>query len=113
SNTSNKWPLLNNSPCTDISPPSLHDALPIFEALLAADRLPAHDVVAAALVIEVAGPAVLALHRRRRVEAFALTDALAQVLVVVRSEEHTSELQSRENLVCRLLLEEKNINDER
>src|SRR5690606_41191759 len=27
--------------------------------------------------------------------------------VVVRSEEHTSELQSRENLVCRLLLEEK------
>src|SRR5690606_40315929 len=27
---------------------------------------------------------------------------------VVRSEEHTSELQSRENLVCRLLLEKKN-----
>src|SRR5690606_42128231 len=26
----------------------------------------------------------------------------------VRSEEHTSELQSRENLVCRLLLEKKN-----
>src|SRR5690606_39931394 len=28
----------------------------------------------------------------------------------VRSEEHTSELQSRENLVCRLLLEKKNYN---
>src|SRR5690606_40184643 len=28
---------------------------------------------------------------------------------VHRSEEHTSELQSRENLVCRLLLEKKNI----
>src|SRR5690606_10245500 len=28
--------------------------------------------------------------------------------VAVRSEEHTSELQSRENLVCRLLLEKKN-----
>src|SRR5690606_29653067 len=28
--------------------------------------------------------------------------------VVLRSEEHTSELQSRENLVCRLLLEKKN-----
>src|SRR5690606_40242829 len=28
---------------------------------------------------------------------------------VSRSEEHTSELQSRENLVCRLLLENKNI----
>src|SRR5690606_40950553 len=27
--------------------------------------------------------------------------------VVLRSEEHTSELQSRENLVCRLLLEKK------
>src|SRR5690606_39474785 len=27
---------------------------------------------------------------------------------VERSEEHTSELQSRENLVCRLLLEKKN-----
>src|SRR5690606_41894102 len=27
--------------------------------------------------------------------------------VIVRSEEHTSELQSRENLVCRLLLEKK------
>src|SRR5690606_18684171 len=28
--------------------------------------------------------------------------------MVGRSEEHTSELQSRENLVCRLLLEKKN-----
>src|SRR5690606_40496699 len=28
----------------------------------------------------------------------------------IRSEEHTSELQSRENLVCRLLLEKKNKN---
>src|SRR3712207_8036680 len=28
--------------------------------------------------------------------------------VVVRSEEHTSELQSRQYLVCRLLLEKKN-----
>src|SRR5690606_41931122 len=27
---------------------------------------------------------------------------------ITRSEEHTSELQSRENLVCRLLLEKKN-----
>src|SRR5690606_41601168 len=28
--------------------------------------------------------------------------------ILSRSEEHTSELQSRENLVCRLLLEKKN-----
>src|SRR5690606_9480727 len=39
-----------------------------------------------------------------------------QVMLIIcsthgdRSEEHTSELQSRENLVCRLLLEKKNIN---
>src|SRR5436309_5724132 len=38
---------------------------------------------------------------------------VAPVIVVLgphaaRSEEHTSELQSRENLVCRLLLEKKN-----
>src|SRR5690606_4913379 len=31
---------------------------------------------------------------------------------VGRSEEHTSELQSRENLVCRLLLEKKNENQQ-
>src|SRR5690606_41486353 len=30
------------------------------------------------------------------------------MLVFIRSEEHTSELQSRENLVCRLLLEKQN-----
>src|SRR5690606_40372970 len=35
-------------------------------------------------------------------------DSLALVIVAARSEEHTSELQSRENLVCRLLLEKKN-----
>src|SRR5690606_39841257 len=32
---------------------------------------------------------------------------LAKVRLLTRSEEHTSELQSRENLVCRLLLEKK------
>src|SRR5690606_40911976 len=32
----------------------------------------------------------------------------APAVLTVRSEEHTSELQSRENLVCRLLLEKKN-----
>src|SRR5690606_41385379 len=31
----------------------------------------------------------------------------------IRSEEHTSELQSRENLVCRLLLEKKNTHHRR
>src|SRR5690606_40100945 len=31
-----------------------------------------------------------------------------RIAVMLRSEEHTSELQSREKLVCRLLLEKKN-----
>src|SRR5690625_6555267 len=34
-------------------------------------------------------------------------DALAKVMAQPRSEEHTSELQSRGHLVCRLLLEKK------
>src|SRR5690606_41513588 len=34
---------------------------------------------------------------------------IAALASVLRSEEHTSELQSRENLVCRLLLEKKKI----
>src|SRR5699024_11434024 len=39
-----------------------------------------------------------------------ILEALAQVgaIAVLRSEEHTSELQSRFDLVCRLLLEKKN-----
>src|SRR5690606_40321963 len=34
---------------------------------------------------------------------------LSGLSIGARSEEHTSELQSRENLVCRLLLEKKNL----
>ena len=37
------------------------------------------------------------------------TVAIGMVLPVIRSEEHTSELQSRPHLVCRLLLEKKKI----
>src|SRR5947209_16471243 len=35
--------------------------------------------------------------------------AVARSVAVPRSEEHTSELQSRQYLVCRLLLEKKNL----
>src|SRR5436190_4920186 len=38
----------------------------------------------------------------------AALSALAEVRVAWRSEEHTSELQSHSDLVCRLLLEKKN-----
>src|SRR5690606_27480732 len=34
-------------------------------------------------------------------------EEVAYEIITLRSEEHTSELQSRENLVCRLLLEKK------
>src|SRR3712207_7031155 len=40
----------------------------------------------------------------------AVTGALGHVAVQRRSEEHTSELQSRQYLVCRLLLEKKKKN---
>src|SRR5690606_40338746 len=50
-------------------------------------------------------PVVYTLHHERDEKLSALYRRYQDV----RSEEHTSELQSRENLVCRLLLEKKNI----
>src|SRR3712207_8411724 len=56
-------------------------------------------------------PARAVLHRRVRVDRDERLDrAVERVderLVEHRSEEHTSELQSRQYLVCRLLLEKK------
>src|SRR2546430_3712781 len=46
----------------------------------------------------------LLVRRRQLVKAVGELDAIA---VQLRSEEHTSELQSQSNLVCRLLLEKK------
>src|SRR3712207_8775693 len=43
-------------------------------------------------------------------EARVLGEGGSTMLTVPRSEEHTSELQSRQYLVCRLLLEKKNHN---
>src|SRR5256886_9130186 len=44
----------------------------------------------------------------REIENFSfLNQALPRSSSLVRSEEHTSELQSQSNLVCRLLLEKK------
>src|SRR5690606_39751784 len=49
------------------------------------------------------------LHRGYPIEQLAEHGDFLEVcyLLLYRSEEHTSELQSRENLVCRLLLEKK------
>src|SRR3712207_9018656 len=54
----------------------------------------------------------LRVHRKRRRErdiedAHELGHARRGLRVLLRSEEHTSELQSRQYLVCRLLLEKK------
>src|SRR5690606_41367843 len=47
------------------------------------------------------------LRRRPEDPELALARFVAELRPDLRSEEHTSELQSRENLVCRLLLEKK------
>src|SRR5690606_41782130 len=84
--------------------PSLHDALPIYwygvtpAALDKAKQQAGRDYVV--FVVDMYGKGVRPADDKQ---------ALAQVqgLYPKRSEEHTSELQSRENLVCRLLLEKK------
>src|SRR5256885_3128124 len=45
--------------------------------------------------------------RQTRARKASVVVMMATMMVVVRSEEHTSELQSPCNLVCRLLLEKK------
>src|SRR5690606_40115724 len=48
--------------------------------------------------------------RQKGISTYVLADYFRMAITqTVRSEEHTSELQSRENLVCRLLLEKKKI----
>src|SRR2546430_10352797 len=54
-----------------------------------------------------AAAAMLGRHGEQRDVAVRWKDDRAAALVADRSEEHTSELQSQSNLVCRLLLEKK------
>src|SRR3712207_9576119 len=88
----------NDTATTEIYTLSLHDALPIWalhnHALEARVRRTAGGVARHRLVYK----AVCVPRLRAVVER-------AQVDEVNRSEEHTSELQSRQYLVCRLLLE--------
>src|SRR2546430_7814282 len=55
-------------------------------------------------------PEAFALNRARKRRGDVEVQAVAKL---VRSEEHTSELQSQSNLVCRLLLEKKKNNTEK
>src|SRR5690606_39898711 len=61
----------------------------------------------AALLLAFALIGIGARAMRRLVGAGDADEALGAAVLLARSEEHTSELQSRENLVCRLLLEKK------
>src|SRR5690606_40551334 len=83
----------------DISALSLHDALPIW---MSTPSSPASAFWASALT---------SARSDRSAGKIATRDpssAASASSFSTRSEEHTSELQSRENLVCRLLLEKKN-----
>src|SRR5438034_5290162 len=81
-------------PPTQISTLSLHDALPIF----ALELLVRHRAKLKALKPQsVAMRMLLRLVEQRR----------RNMRMATRSEEHTSELQSHSDLVCRLLLEKK------
>src|SRR5690606_40998925 len=64
---------------------------------------PTREVVEQMQELATAAQAVKAENERRAAEQAELAAAAEEA----RSEEHTSELQSRENLVCRLLLEKK------
>src|SRR2546430_17501284 len=86
----------NDTATTEIYTLSLHDALPIsatFACSFGAADVSAYTVVGTKGVLRVD-------------PAYEYATGLQHHLDI-RSEEHTSELQSQSNLVCRLLLEKK------
>ena len=98
----------NDTATTEIYTLSLHDALPIL-AVAAAPLALAIVVVVAALMY-VSGDKGPALFGHKRVGKGGKEFRCWKIRSMVtdaRSEEHTSELQSLTNLVCRLLLEKK------
>src|SRR5690606_41667418 len=102
-----------SQPRPDLSPLSLHDALPIFAEVESA--LVLHEKVAEAAVVgfphDIKGQGIYAyvtLVAGEQESEELRRELIKQVRTEIgptatpRSEEHTSELQSRENLVCRL-----------
>src|SRR5258708_40080228 len=93
----------NDTATTEIYTLSLHDALPIFKAGLAPDANEVYQngVGFKAKRNQYSGNIVSEIEFKTPIQI-----ATVQGLVY-RSEEHTSELQSPDHLVCRLLLEKK------
>src|SRR5205814_5564315 len=93
---------------TSIHTLSLHDALPISVDL---ERLFDFDLDRQAVCVP-ARDACHALPQHRVITADQIFERAREDVMdarpAVRSEEHTSELQSLRHLVCRLLLEKKN-----
>src|SRR5690606_39613397 len=75
---------------------------------LSAMRTPYLKVLVAYSTVAQLGYALMALGLLLAWQLPEMNSALWLFIIAHRSEEHTSELQSRENLVCRLLLEKKN-----
>src|SRR2546429_4431850 len=92
----------NDTATTEIYALSLHDALPISRQSHA--REPCLDRGGRPLARAPGAPGPSGEQRERHPRQL----RRAVPLLAVRSEEHTSELQSRLHLVCRLLLEKKN-----
>src|SRR2546430_419453 len=96
----------NDTATTEIYTLSLHDALPIYFFLAEAQLASVLEAVLAAGATY--GRADLGRGTKVNVE-FVSANPTAPRPCPTRSEEHTSELQSQSNLVCRLLLEKKQI----
>src|SRR5262249_61437995 len=102
---------LTASPTPEISILSLHDALPI--SIGASELLgfcPKRILPQIAHGLQLTELKVRELNWSRRLGLMYRKNdppspAVLQLMAILRSEEHTSELQSLTNLVCRLLLE--------
>src|SRR5699024_11240725 len=92
---------------------SLHDALPLSRVsyLLAPAvsfiQYVSLPIIVAAIFYYLTVPLVNRIEERGLNRTWGSAIVLLLIAVVIRSEEHTSELQSRFDLVCRLLLEKK------
>src|SRR3712207_8263299 len=100
--------VFNDTATTEIYTLSLHDALPILSALkMNARRAPSKGRLAARRTISLTCPMVVNAPSGTISVRSGCIPLSALSSTATRSEEHTSELQSRQYLVCRLLLEKK------